>query len=279
MDLWDLLKVLARRWYVCVPLIISTSLAAVLLGSRVPADYEAQSSVILLGPSERADEVVTRQPNPYLSVGLGTTAQSVQVAVSSNPARAKVARAGLPSDYELEVDTQSSILVVTATASSAREAIATTTKVIALARQDLRRRQAAVDVPKWARIQTRAVSVADSALPVTSTAKRTSLALFAAGMMLAVALTLLYDTFLNLRSARRLRSHTRHVPVEASPGPGDSPTFDRGDRSAMGDGRGDELTGADGLTAGEGAAPWPGPDGDSPDRDPADDHTRSVVPR
>src|ERR1700754_4213547 len=68
MDLWEALRVLARRWFVVVPLLILTAFGAVNLYSATQPEYTVNGSMLLRGPSVSQDEDSGLR-NPYLDYG------------------------------------------------------------------------------------------------------------------------------------------------------------------------------------------------------------------
>lgn len=69
MDLWDLLLVLVKRWYVTIPLAALTAVAGIQSGGEPEVTYTAQASYLLLLPSSVTDaDGVVSASNPYLSL-------------------------------------------------------------------------------------------------------------------------------------------------------------------------------------------------------------------
>src|SRR5687768_16861294 len=55
MDLWDVTKLLARRWLISVPLLLVTLSSALWVGLTTDPDYKDTSHVTLLPPTVRRD--------------------------------------------------------------------------------------------------------------------------------------------------------------------------------------------------------------------------------
>ena len=146
MDLWQSLQVVRRRWYVVLPLLIVTVGIAFAAGTGIEPDYHASADVILLPvclgvllrpartearqraclvsrltrcrtslprSSQRAIaelEAEQKTDNPFITSGLGVTANALQFAVSSAETNRRLVSEGLSTDYVLGVQRGSPIM-------------------------------------------------------------------------------------------------------------------------------------------------------------------------
>src|SRR5256885_11637048 len=78
MDFWDVAKLMARRWYITVPMLVLTLLGAVATDLTVKPDYKATGHITLIPPTVRQDNVTNakdvRPVNPWVEDALATTA-------------------------------------------------------------------------------------------------------------------------------------------------------------------------------------------------------------
>jgi len=146
MDLLDLIKLVVRRWYVAVPVVIVTLAAAVALGSAIQPEYNTTATVILVPPTTSAASPAngaTPAPgNPWLRIGETQMAQAVQIAVSSGETRQKVVAAGGDSAYEITLVTRSSIMTVEISSETSAKALATVEAVTKLISDEVVSQQA-----------------------------------------------------------------------------------------------------------------------------------------
>ncbi len=145
MDLLDLLKLMVRRWYVTVPVLLGALVAALVVGGAMPPEYKTTSAVLLvpptITPAPGGDR--DREPgNPWLRIGEAPMAQAVQISLSSHDARQKVADQGGDPSYELKLVSRNAILTVEVTSDSEERALTTVTAVTNLINDEVVARQA-----------------------------------------------------------------------------------------------------------------------------------------
>ncbi len=140
MDLLTLLGILVRRWYVVVPTLLLTALAAYMVDTRVPDEFEATGWVLIESPALNQ----TGEPS-------GTDILALGDELAADPPN------GLPSDAEFVVqpgDTPASF-VVSAAADSASGAEQTVNVVTAALQDRLAQAQADAAVDEFARLELR----------------------------------------------------------------------------------------------------------------------------
>ncbi len=204
MDLWDLLRVLVRRWWVTVPLLALTAVAAVTLGGRQSTTYDGTASLLLVLPANdgsNGEQVV----NPLTVLGVGAPFGSLVGTVLDSPeTRDAVEQAGGSRDFELAQGKGSPTLVVTVQAASDQVARQTVESVLAEARQSIQQLQDEIDVPQGQRLAGRVV-VEPVVTATVSSSTRVLLAVAAAGLLITALVALAVEALL---STRRRRSVT-----------------------------------------------------------------------
>lgn len=211
MDLWDLLRVVVRRWYVSFPLLIIAAAVALQMSTRVDAEYSAQSSLILVGPTSTGSEAGAADSafvNPYLSFSssLATTAQLLQLSMSSGAARRSVAELGLASNYEVTLVSRSPILKVSVETGDPVVAVETLDEVARLIEDELDERQDAIDAPANKRITVSRLSEGEVPVAQLGSQNRVRIIFAGVGIAAAVAAAFLFEgaaTVLNRRGAAR----------------------------------------------------------------------------
>jgi hypothetical protein len=79
-DYWDLTKLLFRRWYIAVPLLLVTFAAAGYIGSVVKPDYQLTSYVQLIPAVTTPDPTSTAPQNPWNQLGLDALSEAADYA-------------------------------------------------------------------------------------------------------------------------------------------------------------------------------------------------------
>lgn len=172
MYVWDLVRAMRKRWYVLIPGLAVTVLAAVLAMRVVPPTLQATGSVLLISPSVEmgANGDPATPTNPYLNFGapLGATAEVVSAAVTSDRTAKELKRNGATGTYQVAIDPNSSapILSVEATADDNARALATLKAVIIEIHDQLQAIQADAGAPANQYIKTEVVTSSQEATPV-----------------------------------------------------------------------------------------------------------------
>jgi hypothetical protein len=196
MDLLDLLKLVARRWYVAVPIVIVTLAAAVALGSAIQPEYKTTATVILVPPTTSADPGNGATPapgNPWLRIGETQMAQAVQIAVSSGETRQKVVAAGGDAAYEITLVTRSSIMTVEISSESSAKALATVEAVTKMISAEVVAQQAKYKPKAGEEITTQVLDAGLNVTPSRSNVLRAQIVVLAVGLLLMAAAVVAYD--------------------------------------------------------------------------------------
>lgn len=172
MYVWDLVRALRRRWYILIPGLVMTLLAAILAMRVVPPSLQATGSVLLISPAVEMAEDGTQasRVNPYLNFGapLGATAEVVSAAVTSERTAKDLKENGATGTYDVALDPNSSapLLSVQATAEDNAKALATLQAVIKAIHDRLEQIQGEAGSPINQFIKTEVVTSSPQATPV-----------------------------------------------------------------------------------------------------------------
>lgn len=143
MDLLSLIGILLRRWYVVIPVLLLTVLAAWFVHSRVPPEYEASGWVLLETPNLDA----TDDPLPDVDVvGIGDALAAEPEGLPSG-VRFVVQAGGTPGQY-----------VVSVAASTAEAAETTATRVVDHISDEVARIQDDAGVEEASKLQVRLIT-------------------------------------------------------------------------------------------------------------------------
>ena len=212
MDIWRLLAAIIRRWYIIIPLLVATTVAAVTVGRWVEPEYQT-SAIISIVPGKAtvpstADEA--QVTNPYSAQAY--TAGVLQYVLSSSDVRQDLLAAGFTGSYVVQAVPRSSFLSIDVTANDPEIAIATGRGIIESARRILAERQGAIEAPTTRYVLIDVLDDADSVSASTSGHLQALAAVLAVGVIVSVIVTVLIDDMLLLR-----RRHDREADVEATP--------------------------------------------------------------
>lgn len=209
MDLWDVGRIVIKRWYVSVPVLVGALVLAVLMSGRIDPEYSTEASILLVaqGTPPPAD-LETLEPGDTVPPGnallnlpssLATVAQATSLAVSSDQSRTEVADAGLEPTYEVTAEARSPLLYVRVTSRDSEVAIQTMDHVVGLIERDLDARQDQVDAPEDGRIGVELLARSDQAVADQGGRSRVRLAVVGLGVLAAVALAVLFDAAVGRR--------------------------------------------------------------------------------
>ena len=137
MDILTLLKTIARRWMIVVPIVVVTLLVAFVVGTGTEPEYEADGTVLLVSG--------VRAPSSADS-GAVVTAPVFAEALSSNEVSDRLRKGGVTVPYKVDVDPATSILRVTATSDDPAANIRTVEVVLDNLDEELRRLEEATGV-------------------------------------------------------------------------------------------------------------------------------------
>lgn len=134
MDVWRLTVAVLRRWYILLPLLALTGVAALEAGQGIRPQYEVAATAMVV-PGSTPAEV----QNPY--GGLDDAAQVLAIVLTSNESRAAIAEQGLNPGYTVAAASRSTIVSFSVQDAAPDVGIATLQAVMAAAADELSSRQ------------------------------------------------------------------------------------------------------------------------------------------
>lgn len=203
MDVWQVLSVVTRRWWVVLPLLALTVVGTQAARSGLSPEYQTEASVVFVRGS---GDVVT---NPLQDTTLAAAA--MKIVLDSSDARARLSMDGPATAYEVMAAPRSSILSVRVRGRTTQEALRAGEEVLAVLDEQLDAHQAEIAVPERNRTVAQLLDAPDSALPSADGAKKTVVGLLTLGGAVSLAITVLIDDLLlhrrrGGRPSRALRS-------------------------------------------------------------------------
>ncbi|MEN3309452.1 MAG: hypothetical protein V7603_5654 [Micromonosporaceae bacterium] len=267
MDFWDLTKLLVRRWYVAVPLLLLTAVGAVGLAATIKPDYIADSYITMVPPNSPATTgVVTR--NPWLQSGLIALGSAAIYSTQDASVVQRMVKDGYSDNFTLAFDGNSPIIKVEVTATSKAQAKGTVEEVAQLFSQSVKLLQSESNPRDDEYITTRRLDRGDNLKSSTTKLKRAVIAIVGAGLLMSIALTAMFDAILQ-RRARRRTPLAGDMPPPHRPRPGRGTNGSASDLGSLRD-RETELISS--SAGGEHSRPSPGRE----KRQPSSGEYRSV---
>ena len=223
MDFWDLTKLLVRRWYVSLPLMLSALAGTALLVVNIEPDHILTTYVVLVPPPGATEETAALQAtNPWLSLG-SALAESAKLSIEGEDVVDGLKDQGLSDTYTVTVNPFSPIIDLEIVGDSPSQATSTANRLISLLDhnvQDLQETQGAQPGTFTVVRQLPGIKLEES----DSKVKRAAVAVGAAGLLLACALTIMIDALVRRRNRRRTtraapaaRRYVGRQPVPAAP--------------------------------------------------------------
>lgn len=129
MDLWQVLVIALRRWYVSVPILLLGVFLALQAGDRVNPTYLTTASAVVTRVVPEPPSVVEGQEVDEPStpaIGLTDTVQTLVVTLNSPPARQQAAAVGASGNYFVEAASRSPVLTAGVETPSVERSLATT---------------------------------------------------------------------------------------------------------------------------------------------------------
>ena len=251
MDLWDLTRLLFRRWYIALPILLTSVLIAAFAGKSVEPDYRATGNVQIIPSRSTPTPTSTRPRNPWLDLGFNALANAVILKVTDKNSMESLTAAGLSDSITVLINERTPLLSIEATADTPAKATATVRQVIKLINTEIENQQKQFNVASEDMITTLTLNDGSDVETVTSKVKRVLIVIVGLGLLLTAAGTIGIDALLRLRKRkkggdeddeldrpstgrasapskarpgyidpRQIPGELRTVPVEARPTPG-----------------------------------------------------------
>ncbi|MET8312186.1 hypothetical protein [Micromonospora sp. NPDC005173] len=210
MDLWDLTRLLFRRWYVALPILLATILISALVGQSVKPDYRATGHVVLIpapGPADSTSKPAgkPRPKNPWLDLGFNALCQAAILNVVNQKTLASLKDAGLSDSVLVQLDERSPIFIVEAVAETPTKATATVREVIKDLEADVEAQQNRYGVLAEDKIGTQTLTDGSDVETVTSKTKRALIVTVGVGLLLTAAGTISLDALLRRRRSQHAK--------------------------------------------------------------------------
>ena len=204
MDFWDLTKVILRRWYVAVPMLILTGLAAAYTMTTVQPDYKATAYVQLIPPPEASITTnIKSLRNPWLDLGLGSLNTAATYATVDRKFLNQLKTDGMSDNVVIENGYPAPIATVEVIGTSKEQATNTANMVVDRFDDIVKSLQDDYAVQTPGRILTRRLDTGNNLEETGGKVKRALVAVGGAGVLMTAGLTVAFDAVLRRRKRRR----------------------------------------------------------------------------
>ena len=205
-DFWDLTRLLLRRWYIAVPMLLISVIGVFLAGTSVQPDYSGKGYLLLIPPHPTVTTGTTAAParahNPWSDLGGWALGNAAVLKVASGNIRADMVRRGLSENYTVSISEGSAMVNIEGVGSSPAQATATIREVLRLLNQVIKDQQNQFGVETQDLFTTLTLADGSDVDVVTSKVKRIAIVAGGVGLLLTAATTLGLDSFLRRRSRR-----------------------------------------------------------------------------
>jgi hypothetical protein len=225
MDLWDLTRLLFRRWYFALPILLVSALVAVLVARSVEPDYRATGNAVMIpAPGDPGDaearaqnKPINRPKNPWGDLGFNALGQAAILNVMRQETLAQFERAGLSASITVQMDIRSPIFIIEAVGKTPEQATGTVREVIKQLTSEVAAQQASYGVMPQDTITTRTLTDGSDVETVTSKVKRVLVVIVGLGVLLTMGGTIGIDVLLRFLRNRRRPGDDEPAPGEEEP--------------------------------------------------------------
>lgn len=203
MDFWELTKLLVRRWYFSVPMLVLSVASAVFAGASVKPDYKADIHLQLIPPVSAVAPTPGKPHNPWNDLGVAAIGNAAIIRVQDKDVLDGLVADGYTDNFTVTLDQRSPIIIIEAIGNSPKQATGTAQSVMKIFQQSIDSLQKPYGAPQDQLITTHSLDTGANIQTVTSKVKRALAVIGGVGLLLTTASTIGLDALLRRRSARR----------------------------------------------------------------------------
>src|SRR5215468_132270 len=191
MDFWDLGRLLFRRWYVSVPLLLLTFVFSAYTAVAIKPDYALTAYIQLIPPTSPTKPDQSGQvQNPWLSLGLDSLNQAATVASQDQSFLDSLAQHGNQATIEITDADNNPVATFAVVASTLAQARDATALVIARYNSSAERLQAQYGVTQRDMITSQRLDQGENLKRPGGKVKRAVVVVFGVGLLLTIAITI-----------------------------------------------------------------------------------------
>jgi hypothetical protein len=203
-DLWDLTRLLLRRWYFAVPMLLVTVGAVVFAAKSVAPDYKAMGYMQLIpAPSagKQPDPKAKPKPaNPWLDLGYAALGNAAAITVTDPTNIENLDKEGLSDSVTVVLSERTPLFEIEVIGDSEQQATATVQRVIKMLKDDIAAKQKQYGALEEDTISTLVINDGSAPLQDTGMRKRVLIVAAGLGVLTTTASTIILDYWLRRRS-------------------------------------------------------------------------------
>jgi hypothetical protein len=208
-DIWDVTRLMVRRWYFSLPVILLCAFASVVTIKEVKPDYSSIGYLQLVPPSITPDEAgkLGRARNPWVDLGVDSLGDAAMVQVRSQDTLDQLVAGGYTDNFTVSMDGRSPIIMIQSIGTSPAQATGSTRQILQLLTSDIGQKQRVYGVGQDEAITTLTLGDGGYVTKVNTKVKRALIVVAGVGLLLAVAATVAGDALIRRRRRRRVVPH------------------------------------------------------------------------
>ena len=201
MDFWDATKVLFRRWYISLPLLLLTIGATTYTTTAVKPDFVLTSYIQLIPPASAAERVQNSNVpgNPWNQLGLEALSQAANYATVDQTFLDTLKAGGYSTNFKITVGDPVAGATIEVIGKSRAEAVSTTDVVIKRYRDSAQRLQTQYNVRQQDMITVQRLDQGENLKQPGGKVKRAILAVAGTGLLLMAGATIAFDAIMRRR--------------------------------------------------------------------------------
>jgi len=231
-DIWELFKLVGRRWYFGVPMLVLTIVATGWALTTIKPDYSSEGTIILVPPADKTplSNSELTSTNTWVELGEDVMAQAVTISVQTHDTRDQIGKDGFVNTYTVTSTDRSNLITIDATGPTPGLAQDTVQRVQKQIAMEVEQKQAVFHPKAGRSITTQVLDNGDTVNTVSSKVKRAAVIIIGVGLLLTVAVTIVGDLLLK-RRARAIAGRARTAGAAGGPQP-DDPAANEDSQSA-----------------------------------------------
>ncbi|MEV6813233.1 hypothetical protein [Micromonospora sp. NPDC051296] len=219
MDLWDMTKLLFRRWYISLPLMLAVLVLVGVASQVVKPDYSATAHIQLIPPPVVTGPDGRQKPikNQWFDLGYAALGNATMIDVTRQSVLKQMAEEGLSDNVTVTMD-RVPLFEIEAVGNSPEQATATADRMLTLIEDAVAERQTSLRVAESDLITTLALDDGSEVEVQNSKVMRVMVVALGAGLLLTAGVTVGVDAILRRRTRRRAGNGTASATPEEAAG-------------------------------------------------------------
>ncbi|MFI5496962.1 hypothetical protein [Actinoplanes sp. NPDC051859] len=214
MDFWDLTKLLVRRWYISVTLLLVTFGATAYAAVAIKPDYAITAYVQLIPPTAVSDpEKAEKAQNPWLALGITSLSNAAMVATQDQTFLDTLKVQDESASFEITIGDRNPVAIVEVIAPTLDQAVSATALITSHYEQSVAALQQQYGVKSADMITAYRLDKGENVKRPGGKVKRAVVVVFAIGILLTGGVTIMVDALL------RRRRRSRHAAAESTAEP------------------------------------------------------------